>query len=409
MKGTALKDIESELDRFRGRLLAAVLFVLFAFGLLAARLVWLQVIRHDELATQAEQNRIAVLPIVPNRGLIVDRNGIVLANNYSAYTLEITPSKAGPLDAVIEELGKVVPIDSGDRRRFRRLLDEGKSFDSIPIRNRLSDEEVARFMAQRFRFPGRGRAMRALVSPVPTGRGGQPPAGLHRPYQRSPRRRLMDDWSEEDLGNYKGTDVHRQAGPGAALRAANCTAATGFEEVETRPPTGARCGACQSHPADAGPQAGAVDRHPAAGTGGARCSASAAARSWRSTRAAGELLAFVSKPTFDPNLFVDGIDAEQLARAQREHRQAAAQPRTERHLPARIDLQALHGDGRVDQRQAQPAAPSMHDGGTFQFGNHTSSAVMATAGWAPVDMTPQRSSSRATSTTTRWPTRWAST
>jgi cell division protein FtsI/penicillin-binding protein 2 len=65
--------------------------VLIAFALLAARLVYLQVLRHDELATQAEANRIAVVPMVPNRGLIVDRNGVVLATNYSAYTLEISP------------------------------------------------------------------------------------------------------------------------------------------------------------------------------------------------------------------------------------------------------------------------------------------------------------------------------
>ena len=76
---TELKDIEQEIGRFRGRLLAAAAFVLIAFSLLAARLVYLQVFRHEELATQAEANRIAVVPIVPNRGLIVDRNGVVLA------------------------------------------------------------------------------------------------------------------------------------------------------------------------------------------------------------------------------------------------------------------------------------------------------------------------------------------
>ena len=76
---TELKDVEQEVSRFRLRRLAAARFVLLAFGLLAARLVHLQVFRHDELATQAEANRIAVVPIVPNRGLIVDRNGVVLA------------------------------------------------------------------------------------------------------------------------------------------------------------------------------------------------------------------------------------------------------------------------------------------------------------------------------------------
>ena len=73
-------------------MLVASLVVLVCFGLLVARLVYLQVVRHDDLQAQAENNRTAIVPVVPNRGLILDRNGIVLATNYSAYTLEITPS-----------------------------------------------------------------------------------------------------------------------------------------------------------------------------------------------------------------------------------------------------------------------------------------------------------------------------
>ena len=152
---TELRNLEHELGRFNGRLIAAALFVLLCLGLLASRLVWLQVVRHEDLAQQAEANRVAVVPVVPNRGLILDRNGVVLATNYSAYTLEITPSKLkGALDAVIDQLAQVVEIQPRDRRRFKRLQDESKSFESLPIRTKLSDEEVARFTAQRFRFPG---------------------------------------------------------------------------------------------------------------------------------------------------------------------------------------------------------------------------------------------------------------
>ena len=152
---TELKDLERELDRFNTRLIAAAFFVLLCFGLLTGRLVWLQVFRHEELALQAEANRTAVVPVVPNRGLIVDRNGVVLATNYSAYTLEITPAKVqGELDAVIDRLAEVLEVQPRDRRRFKRLQDESKSFESLPIRTKLSDEEVARFIAQRYRFPG---------------------------------------------------------------------------------------------------------------------------------------------------------------------------------------------------------------------------------------------------------------
>src|SRR5688572_13016217 len=117
-------------------------------------MVFLQVHKHAELSVQAENNRIAVVPIVPNRGLIVDRNGVVLANNYSAYTLEIMPSKVEDLEATIDELAKLVDIGLRDRKRFKKLMDESKGFESLPIRTKLDDEEVARFTAQRFRFPG---------------------------------------------------------------------------------------------------------------------------------------------------------------------------------------------------------------------------------------------------------------
>src|ERR1700748_925603 len=101
---TELRNIEVELDRFRARTIAAAAFVLLCFGLLIFRWFVLQVVRHDDLQAQAEANRIGVVPIVPNRGLIVDRNGIVLATNYSAYTLEITPSRiGGDLDPLIDQ------------------------------------------------------------------------------------------------------------------------------------------------------------------------------------------------------------------------------------------------------------------------------------------------------------------
>jgi len=151
---TELRNTEREIARFRLRLIAAALFVLFAFGLLIARLSYLQISKHEELSTQAENNRIAVVPITPNRGLILDRNGVVLANNYSAYTLEIAPAKVVNLERTIDELSDVIEIQPRDRKRFKRLLEETRSAESLPIRTRLTDEEVARFTAQRFRFDG---------------------------------------------------------------------------------------------------------------------------------------------------------------------------------------------------------------------------------------------------------------
>src|SRR5450830_1154900 len=152
---TELKNTERELHFFRMRLTALGGLVFICFSLLLARFIWLQVIKHEDYATKAEDNRISVVPIVPTRGLILDRNGVVLARNYSAYTLEITPSKIQTsLDDLVDELSTLVDIQPKDRRRFRKLLEESKNFESLPIRTRLTDEEVAKFTAQRYRFPG---------------------------------------------------------------------------------------------------------------------------------------------------------------------------------------------------------------------------------------------------------------
>ena len=310
---TELRDLEQELGRFRGRVLAAAAFVLIAFSLLAARLVYLQVIRHEELATQAEVNRIAVVPIVPNRGLIVDRNGVVLATNYSAYTLEIASQRgrsggkeaSAELDALIDQLATVVPIEQRDRRRFRRLQDELKGAESLPIRTRLTDEEVARFTAQRFRFPGVEVKAR-LFRNYPLGEVGSHLLGYIGRINQA-EKKAMEDWEDADQGNYKGTEYIGKLGLEQSYeKVLHGTA--GFEEVETSA-GGRAVRRLKSHPPTPGDklvlsvdiklQALVEDLF------GDRRGALVAL-----DPRTGEVLAFVSKPAFDPNLFVDGIDVE---------------------------------------------------------------------------------------------------
>src|ERR1700712_3014103 len=138
---TEFKNAEQQLSKFRLRVAAAGLFVFVCFGLIGLRFLYLQVWHFSKYSLQADENRISVAPIVPNRGIITDRNGVVLAKNYSAYTLEITPSKLnGTLEDVITGLSQVVNVDQRDRRRFAKLLRESKNFESLPIRTRLTDE-----------------------------------------------------------------------------------------------------------------------------------------------------------------------------------------------------------------------------------------------------------------------------
>jgi penicillin-binding protein 2 len=308
---TEIKNREQEISRFRGRLLAAALFVLLGFALLAARLVHLQVFRYEDLATQAEANRIALVPIVPNRGLIVDRNGVVLATNYSAYTLEITPARvaggsgAAALDALIDQLAGVVEIAPRDRRRFKRLLDESKSVESLPIRTKLSDEEVARFTAQRFRFPGVDIKAR-LFRNYPLGEVGSHLLGYIGRINQAEKKE-MQDWEDEDQGNYKGTEYIGKLGLEQKYERV-LHGKAGFEEVETSA-GGRAVRRLNSQPPTPGDKLVlSVDIRLQALVEemfGERRGALVAI-----DPRTGEVLAFVSKPTFDPNLFVDGIDQD---------------------------------------------------------------------------------------------------
>ncbi len=375
-----LKNVERELGRFRGRLLAAALFVLLGFGLLAARLVYLQVFKHEALATQAEANRIAVLPVVPNRGLIVDRNGVVLATDYSAYTLEITPSRlAAPLDATIDALAELVEITPRDRRRFKRLQDDGKNFESLPIRTKLSDEEVARFVAQRFRFAGVDVRAR-LFRQYPLGEVGSHLLGYIGRINQA-EKKTMEDWDDELQGNYRGTEYIGKLGVEQSYES-ELHGTTGFEEVETSA-SGRAVRRLNSQPATPGNKLSlSIDIKLQALVEqmfGERRGALVAI-----DPRSGEVLALVSKPTFDPNLFVDGIDADNW----RELNESLDKPLLNRALrgtyPPGSTFKPFMAMAALTSGKRSPSTV-INDGGSFQFGNHTFRSH-GDRGLGPVDM-----------------------
>ena len=300
---TELRNIEVDLARFRVRVWVASVVVVLAFSLVALRLVYLQVVLHEDLLAQAENNRTAVVPVVPNRGLILDRNGIVLATNYSAYTLEVTPSKVANLEKTIDALSEIVEISPRDRRRFKKLLEESKSFESIPLRTRLSDQDVAKFAAQRYRFPGVDIQARLFRS-YPYGEVASHVVGYIGRVNRAEKERIDDS---EDQANYRGTEYIGKLGIEQSFEA-QLHGTTGVDSVETSA-GGRAVRKLASSPAVPGNTIQlSIDiklQHLVEEMFGERRGALVAI-----DPKSGEVLAFVSKPTFDPNLFVDGIDSE---------------------------------------------------------------------------------------------------
>ncbi len=300
---TALRNTELELERFRVRVGVAASLVLLTFGFLIARLVWLQIVQHDEYLSRAEDNRISVIPVPPNRGLILDRNGVVLARNYSAYTLEITPNKVADLEAVINELATLVEITPKDRRRFKKLLDESRKLDSLPIRTRLTDEEVAKFTAQRYRFPGVEIQAR-LFRQYPMGEAASHVVGYIGRISQKDADRIEDG---DDASNYMGTEYIGKEGLEKRYESV-LHGTTGFEKVEISASGKATRTLSRSASLPGNNLVLSID-----------IKLQQAIEEWFGDQkgalvaidpATGEVLAMVSKPNYDPNLFVEGIDVE---------------------------------------------------------------------------------------------------
>ena len=306
MKLGELKNHKRELYYFQLRIGFAGFAVLVAFALLFARFFQLQVVQHDAYASKAEDNRISIVPIAPNRGLILDRNGVVLARNFSAYTLEIFPAKVRDLERTIQELGEVVEVQAKDRNRFRKLFAETRNAESLPIRTRLSDEEVARFAANRYRFPGVEIKAR-LFRQYPYGELAAHVIGYIGRINTKDQEKLGELGVE---ANYRGTDYVGKAGLEASYQQ-ELHGTTGFEQVEIDA-AGRGIRTLARTPAQAGNNITlTLDirlQEVAESAFGVRRGALVAIEP-----STGGVLAFVSKPGFDPNLFVDGIDPHSWA------------------------------------------------------------------------------------------------
>lgn len=292
-----LKESRHEAALFRRRAFAGFAIIVLCLIALGVRFAFLQVERHDEFSARSEANRVLTRPLAPARGLIYDRNGVLMAENVAAFRLEVTPEQVQDMAAMLARLGQIVPLGEDDITRFNALRKGKRSYQGVPLRMKLSEEEIARFSINRWAFPG-VEVVPYLTRSYPLGAEFAHTVGYV-------GRIDVDDLAKLDKGDYAGTTHIGKTGIERYYED-RLHGDVGYEKVEVN--------------ADHRPLRVLPDRlAPKPGqnlylTIDARLQEAAEAAFEGRAGAAvaidprtGEVLAMVSVPSFDPNLFVNGI------------------------------------------------------------------------------------------------------
>jgi penicillin-binding protein 2 len=298
---TQFKDPIRERQDFTSRVIALFLIALLAFFVLIGRMVHLQVLNYDKYRTRADQNRIQVQPIAPPRGLIFDRNGVLLADNQPVFTLALVAERIKDLDATLAELRTLVTLDDDDIELFKkRLARRQRPYESVPLKLSLTEEEIAALAVNRFRLPG-VVVEAQLVRHYPLG-------ALMAHAIGSVRRISEDDLKTLDPVSYSASQFVGKLGVERAYEK-SLHGQVGYQQVETdargrirkvlsvQPPVAGQNLTLQI---DTRLQQVATDAL------GERRGAVVAI-----DPRTGGILALVSNPGYDPNLFVTGISAQQ--------------------------------------------------------------------------------------------------
>ncbi len=297
-----LKDPRGESALFRRRALVGFALILLGLGAVISRYVVLQVSRHDEFATRSTNNRVKPRAIPPARGLIYDRNGVLLADNVPAFRLEVVPEQVKDMPALLARLGKVVPLGQDDIDAFNKQLKQSRRFDSVPLKMHLTEDEIDRFAVNRWRFPS--------VDVVPYLTRRYPFGDLFAHVVGYVGRLDADDLQRLDPDRYQGTSHVGRSGiersyenvlhgkPGYELLEVNADGRT-QHVLETHAPTPGKNLYLSIDVNIQKAAKAAFDGRPGA----------AVAIDPRN----GQVLAMVSVPTFDPNLFVNGISQADYA------------------------------------------------------------------------------------------------
>ncbi len=292
-----LREARHEAATFRRRAIAGLLIIIACLAALGARFAYLQVDRHDEFSARSEANRVLTRPLAPARGLIYDRNGVLLAENVAAFRLEVTPEQVEDMPRLLARLGQVVPLSEDDLTRFDAQRQGKRSYQSVPLRLKLSEEEIARFSVNRWAFPGVD-VVPYLTRSYPLGEEFAHTVGYVGRIDE-------DELARIDKGDYAGTTHIGKTGI-ERFYEDRLHGEVGYEKVEVN----ADHRPLRVLPDRLAPKPGdnlylTIDAHlqeaaEAAFEGRAGAAIALDPRN-------GEVLAMISVPSFDPNPFVNGI------------------------------------------------------------------------------------------------------
>ena len=298
-----LKDHFTEGRLINDRLIVSVLFASVLFLIIMVRLSFLQVVEHEHFDSLSDQNRVDILPISPQRGLIYDRNGIILAENIPSFSLEITPENVPDMEATLSELAALFAVSDADLEQIRERIKQQRRFSQFTFRQRLTEQEVALFSVNRYRLPGVDVVGR-LIRHYPQGALFAHTVGyVGRINER--------DQKGIDLKNYKGTQQIGKTGVEKQYETL-LHGTVGFQKIETNV-QGRMIRELENHPAISGKDLFLnldVNLQRVAADALGDYNGAVVALEPKT----GAVLAMVSKPDYDPNLFVSGISRKDYAK-----------------------------------------------------------------------------------------------
>lgn len=355
----AFNDPHLEKRRFMGRLWVAIGAIVLLTLLLVTRLFYLQVVQQGLYTTLSQQNQLSLIPIAPNRGLIYDRNGVLLAENVPVFSLDIIPDHTKHLDKTLVGLQKIIVISPEDLQEFRLQLKRHRPFEPIPLKYGLTEKEVARFSVNQYRFPGVVVNAR-LLRHYPLGEAMANVVGyVGRINQQDLRQIDVDNYSASNYIGKVGTEkeyeklLHGTTGyqqveidaSGRTVRTLKKIAPTAGENIFLTIDSGLQIAAEKALGKERGSVV-AIDPNN------------------------GEVLALVSHPSYDPNLFVKGISANAFHALQTSPDKPLFNRAIRGQFPLASTIKPFIALGGLSAGVIKPDT-TIYDPGLFRYANHT--------------------------------------